>query len=143
MDVAEGDAAVLPEIIKNVDKITGFNLAMHIRTPYQIIERKPLLDEINKNFILVSRNTLSTNDRPEKYYDSKYYQGKISDGVIYFSYINKNLVDKYEISNTQNTDKYYTKKKVTNLFDIEDVPFQDISWVVTYTEKIKSLFHKK
>lgn len=138
MDVAEADVVALPEIVKNADKITGFNIALHIRNADAIIERLPILDSINEKFVLVSRNTLSFETSfSDKLINSKYYKGMIVDGILYLSYINKDLVDKYEISNIQNTDKYY--KNVKNLLYKEQIHCSDISYVVTLVEKIKSL----
>lgn len=141
MDVAEADTIALPEIIKNADKITGFNIGLHVRTPKSLIEKINLLDEINEKFVLVSRNTLFLdNSTNERIIHSKYYKEMINHGVFYLSFINKDMVDKYVISNIQNTDKYYKKKKVSRLFYTEQIPLSDVAYVVTLTEKIKEFF---
>lgn len=141
MDVAEADTIALPEIIKNSDKITGFNIGLHVRTPKALIEKMSLLDEINEKFVLVARNTLFlSNSKCGRIIYSKYYKGMINDGVFYLSFVNKDMLDKYEISNIQDTDKYYKKKKVSRLFYTEQIPLSDVSYVVTLTEKIKAFF---
>ena len=140
MDVAEADVIALPEIIKNADKITGFNIGLHIRTPKSIIEKITLLNQINEKFVLVSRNSIFVDDNLDsEIIYSKYYNGIIKDGVMYLSYINKDLVNKYKVSMIQNTDKYYKKQNVARLFYTTQVPLSDISFVVTITEKLKQL----
>ena len=141
MDVAEADIIALPELIKNSDKLTGFNIGLHIRSPKAIVERMKLLDEINKNFVLVSRNTLGLDDNYEsEFIKSKYYKGLIKDGIIYLSYVNKDIVDRYKISLQQNTDKYYKKKKVSRLVYTSQVPKNDVSSIVVFVEKLKEFF---
>lgn len=141
MDVAEADVIALPELIKNSDKLTGFNIGLHIRSPKAIIEKIKLLDEINKRFVLVSRNPLYVDDNFEsEIVKSKYYDGIIKDGIIYLSYVNKDIVDKYKISLQQNTDKYYKSKNVSRLVYTAQVPNNDVSWVVTFVEKLKVFF---
>lgn len=143
MDIAEADIVGIPEILKNSKNITGFSLALHIKKPKDIIDRLPLLDEINKDFVLVARNSI--------YFDSnigffrpktKYYKGIICDKIFYLSYINKNIIDSYKISMQQNTDKYYKKKSVIRLMSAKQIPYNDISYVVTITEKVKEYFKK-
>ena len=141
MDVAEADIIALPELIKNSDKLTGFNIGLHIRTPKAIIEKIKLLDEINKKFVLVSRNPLYVDDNFEsEIVKSKYYDGISKDGIMYLSYVNKDLVDSYKISWQQDTDKYYRDKKVSRLVYTEQVPNNDVSWVITFIEKVKAFF---
>lgn len=142
MDVAEADVVALPEIINNADKITGFNIALHIRNSNAITERLPILDLINEKFVLVSRNSLYVDDNfRDKLINSKYYKGTITDGIMYLSYINKDLVDKYEVSNIQNSDKL--NKNVKKLLYKEQRAVSDVSYVVTFTEKIKSFLKGK
>ena len=141
MDVAEADVIALPELIKNADKLTGFNIGLHIRSPKAIIERLKLLDEINEKFVLVSRNPLYVDDNFEsEIVKSKYYDGISKDGIMYLSYVNKNLVDSYKISWQQNTDRYYKNKKVSRLVYTAQVPNNDVSLVVTFVEKVKEFF---
>ena len=59
---------------------------------------------------------------------------------MYLSYVNKDLVDSYKISWQQYTDKYYRDKKVSRLVYTEQVPNNDVSWVITFIEKVKAFF---
>ena len=141
MDVAEADVVVLPEIIKNADKITGINVALHIRSPKAILDRLSLLDSLNEKFVLVARNTpfFDENDVSE-IINSKYYKGTLNDRVLYLSYVNKDIIDKSELLFLQNTDKYYKKKNVARLFYTTQIPLSDISLYVTVNEKLKNFF---
>ena len=144
MDIAEGDIVGIPEILKNYKNITGFTVALHIRKPKDIIDRLHLLDEINKNFVLVSRTTLFFDSNNLAYIPkTKYYKGMLNDRVMYLSYINKNIINSYKISMLQNTDKYYKQNSTIGLYIKNQIPYSDISFIVTLTEKIKSILYKK
>ena len=142
IDVDEGDIAVLPEIIKNFDSITGFNIAFHIRDTKAIIDRLPILDDINEKFILIARHTYyQPNNIDYRVIKSKYYKHIINSRILYLSFINKKLLDSYSIYNNQNSLKYYNNKKVKlkNL-ELIDIPISDISFILTFVEKTKQLF---
>ena len=108
IDANLADAIALKEVIKNAKNISGITMTLHIDTPNAIIERIPLLEAINKDFILISRHTIFNFDNHQtKIINSKYYRGILNSKLFFLSYINKDLIDDYNIYLNQNTDKYY------------------------------------
>lgn len=144
MDVDEADATVIPEFIKNSKNITGLNLALHIKDPAAIIERLPIIDELNKDFVLVARHTIRyPYNIKSRIIESKYYKHVINTRLIYLSYINKSLLDDYAISLNQNTDKYYEEKGLyKNNPRLKYIPLSDIHYIITFSEKAKESFNK-
>ena len=144
MDVDEADATVIPEFIKNSKNITGLNLALHIKDPAAIIERLPILDELNKDFVLVARHTIQyPYNIKSRIIESKYYKYVINTRLIYLSYINKSLLDDYAISLNQNTDKYYEDKGLyKNNSRLKYIPLSDIHYIITFSEKAKEIYNK-
>ena len=144
MDVDEADATVIPEFIKNSKNITGLNIALHIKDPAAIIERLPILDALNKDFVLIARHTIRyPYNIKSRIIDSKYYKHVINTRLIYLSYINKSLLDDYSISFNQNTEKYYKEKGLyTKDPKLEYIPLSDVHYIVTLTEKAKEVFNK-
>lgn len=139
MDIAEADAIGISEILKNKKNIVGFNIALHIRDQKDIIERIQLLEQINRKYLLVARNSpffdLNTRNYKVK---TKYYNGWIHDKIIYLSYINKDFIDEYSLSFIQNTNLYYKRNGIYKYDEILYVPYGNIKWVVYFFENIKN-----
>lgn len=103
MDIAGAEINVMDDILKNKDNITGFALAIHLYNTKQISPTIKMLKEIEKNFILVQRNTQPMNViRGKIKFECPSGKGYYST-VMVLSYINKNLIDEYKIANNQSS----------------------------------------
>lgn len=141
MDVAEADVVAIPELVKNSDSIIGVNLALYLSSPSAIIERIPVIQELNKDFILIARNLPYRHTNADyEIINSKYYRYIQDARYMYLSYINKKFVQKYFVSLNQNTGKYSWKGNVINLSNPNIVPVNDISLVVPITKKLGITF---
>ena len=143
MDIVNADVLGIQELIKNSDNVLGFNLAIYIQSPKEIIERVPLLKELNKKFVLVSRTVpYRPSNSSYRIIDSKYTKN-IQDGAfIYLSYVNKKIIDSYRVSFIQNSEKYYKNKKIKGMDNIDEIPLFDISWVVVVSEMFQSVVER-
>lgn len=157
MDIAGAEIDALPGVLEYSDNITGMVINFRIDDVQNIIDLMPILDEINKKFILVHRNPYSFPGFEEFSYNesiiikSKYYFGEYSDYSLVLSYINKNLIDKNSISLNQDSAKY----KETYIFKNDRLEFigpdskynivkkDNINIIVTITEKLWNLIHKE
>ena len=139
MDIAEADIVGIPEIINNSDNILGFNIAVFLGTPADIIKRLALFDKLNEKFVLVSRTMLPYNDRLFPYeIDSKYYNGGFCNGYVYFSYVNKKILDSYNIALFQDTDNFIKKNVIYSLYSKSNgLSYDNISIIVTLIERIR------
>lgn len=137
MDIAGAEKAALPQIIDNSDNITGLTIAFYFNNVESIIESLPILDKLNEKFILLSRNSLQFTTCPVDI-QSKYYKGGPCNYLFVFSYVNKNIVDKEEISWIQKTTNLYKYKSIdeNKYYPIID---NNISLVVVLVEKLKQL----
>lgn len=137
MDIAEADTVGIPEIIKNADNILGFNVAVYLGNASDIIKRVPLFEQLNEKFVLVSRTILPVSDRVFPFdIESKFYVGGFTNGYMYFSYVNKNIVDDYKISFFQDTENFRKKNKIYGLGEEEPLSFDKISFQVTSIEQL-------
>ena len=141
MDVAEADVVAIPELVKNSDSIIGINLALYISSPQAILERIPVLNNLNKDFVLIARNLpyRHTNGGYE-IVNSKYYSHIQDARYMYLSYVNKKFVQKYLMSMNQNTGKYIKSGKVINLQNPNIIPVNNISYIVTIFKKLGFTF---
>lgn len=137
MDISGAENAAIPQILDASDNITGIIITFYLHDSQKIIETIPILDKLNEKFILVSRFASPGITCPVEI-KSKYYNGNPCNYLFVLSYINKNLIDKDEISWTQKTTKLYKFKPIgsTKYYIIAD---NNISLIVTFTEKSKEL----
>lgn len=137
MDISGAENAAIPQILDNTDNITGMIITFYLHDSQKIIETIPILDKLNEKFILVSRFASPSITCPVEI-KSKYYNGNPCNYLFVLSYINKNLIDKNEISWNQKTTKIYKYKPIDNTkyYIIAD---NNISLIVTFTEKLKEL----
>ena len=153
LDILNLNNDFFSKILEYKDVINGFLIFLHLDNPRDIIEAKKFLKQINKNYVLTSRNSdygngdvlflNTTNMYKEKSnINTKYYNGYIYDSTLILSFINKELIDEYKISMQQNTDKVYTGEKVHGHRPLYKTPKSDINWVVTITEIIKDKLKK-
>ncbi len=140
MDIAGAEIEVLPDILKYSDNITGMNLALHIDNPQRIIRFIKIMKEVNKKFVLVGRHPLPESIVQDSIMYSKYYRGNVRDYTLELSYINKNLVSRHYISLVQDSQRLFKigkNYKYAKNADEKIVPYNNISYVVTFTELFK------
>ena len=96
MDIEGAEFDVMDNILMHAKNITGMVLEVHIpdKDPVKALE---LLISINKYFVLVH---LHGNNCSNFYFKTKHSTHHVPN-VLELTYINKNLVDSYEISNNQ------------------------------------------
>ena len=137
MDIAGAEKAALPQIIDNSDNITGMAIAFYLYDAKSVMEAMPILDKLNEKFVLISRNSLQFVSCPVDI-SSKYYKGGPCNYLFVLSYVNKNIIDKEEISWIQETIKLYKYKSIdeSKYYPIID---NNISLIVVLIEKLKQL----
>lgn len=99
MDIAGAEKDVMPEVLKTNNNITGLALVIHLDYLTDFAKVSKMLNEIEKNFILVERNHIVI-------YKTKFLckRGKgYFSPAISLAYINKNLVDEYRIAPNQSS----------------------------------------
>ena len=153
IDVRTLNNKLINEILEYSDVINGLLIILHLEQQSDIIESKNVLKLINNKYVLTSRNSdygdagsLHLNPRnlykAKKIIPTKYYRGVLYDSTLILSYVNKNIVDKYNISLLQNTENLYTGKKVNGHRSFYAVEKSDVHWAVTITEKFRQLLKK-
>ena len=82
---------------------------------------------------------LPYNDRLFPYeIDSKYYNGGFCNGYVYFSYVNKKILDSYNIALFQDTDNFIKKNVIYSLYSKSNgLSYDNISIIVTLIERIR------
>lgn len=138
------DKEFFKTILEFSDVILQLNLFLKFDDSQTMVNAKETMELINKYFILVSRN-LEIEDKAYIKLSSKYYNGIFENSVFALSYINKNIVDDFKISLIQNPAKVFVGEKVLWYENSINPPLTDVSFVVTFVEKIKELlaFNKK
>lgn len=151
LDILNFDSKFFEKILSYSDIINGFLVFFHLENTRDIVESQKILEKVNNGYVLVARNS-DYGDADAKFlnlhgfYKSKkiiptsYYRGYVYDSTMILSFVNKNLIDDYQISLQQNTDKFYTGEKVNGHRPMYKTPKSDIHWVVTVTEIVKQKF---
>lgn len=137
MNISGAETAAIPQIIDNADNVTGIVITFYLSDTQKIIENIPILDKLNEKFILISRFAFPYINCPAEI-KSKYYKGNPCNYLFVLSYINKNIVDKDEISWNQETTKLYKFKPIGNT-KYYIITNNNISIIVTFAEKLKEL----
>ena len=135
MDIIGAEKLAIPQILDFSDNITGMVICFYFSDTNKVIEAIPVLEKLNKKFVLISRISDSTWTCPINI-KSKYFKGNSCNYLFALSYVNKNLVDKDEIPFQQKTTELYKHKSIC---DIKYRPIidNDISSIVVIVEKLK------
>lgn len=127
LSIGGAEYLAMPEILKYSDNITGLSIKLHLSDIHTLYSAIELLEDLEKNFILVHRSYLYLNG-----------------AGITVSYINKNLVDKYYIPLNQSNNikyEYYGRNKIQDEKEQKLVPISRISPIVALVVRIKKLFN--
>ena len=107
----DGEYEVLDDILKHSDQITGIIIALQLRDSEQILKALEMVDKLNKDFVLISRNpsNLHKNDKNKygTYINTPSYKGYLGYNLFFLVYANKNLLSDYSISLNQNDNLIY------------------------------------
>lgn len=133
MDIAGAEYNVMDDILKNSNNITGIAIVIHMPTADKILLANQMLSKIEKNFILVERFShpnpfLKLKNANLSYPTTK---GTFFENIT-LSYINKTLVDKYNISWNQNNLTRIPKNEQKQMM------YSDIKLPVVIKKKLKS-----
>lgn len=134
MDIAGAEGYILPDLIKSADNITGMSICFRFKTAKEILKDISVLEEIEKDFVLVARADHSFRSINKK--TCRYMSGDFSE-VIVLTFINKNLIDRYHLDFNQTSTQTFDKG--LNWFKQEPTKIDET--VVIY-KKIKNLKRK-
>ena len=127
------NAEVIEDILKCKKNIAGFSIVVDFWSSRYITDTMKMLDLINKDFILVSRNVLDSENNIYKIPNTK----GVWTSHLSLTFINKSLVDEYSINfNQSNYENGYGKKYKEN-FDV--YKYSSIDYIVVIYEKLKTL----
>lgn len=128
----------ISSILEYSDVLNEINIFTKFEKPKSLINAKSIFSKINKNFILVSRN--SKRKEYSRYeIKSQYYTGEIYDAIFSLTYINKDIIDKHYISLEQNTKKIFLGEKILWHKIPDSHPQTSISYVIPCIEYIKQI----
>jgi len=142
----EGEFRLLDFVLNNSNKISGLILVVDISNEESLGLFLKYAEKLNKDFILVGRNTVHLRDLVSKRkLNSFYYNFQINADKIVLSYVNKDLASNYTILLNQNTKQIYKgmtanlyyRDKSRILMQIEEIQNNNINFVVPLIEKIK------
>lgn len=132
------DNEFFEKLMEYSDNICGLLIFINIEHTNNMIETYKAPNTLKGGYILTARNS---------YYDvmlsiprlipTRYYKGLIYDSTMVLSYINKDLVDNYQVSFKQNTDDFYKGEKVQGHRSLNKIPKGDVPFVVTVSEILK------
>lgn len=150
---------IMPDVLKYKDNITGMTFLLDFWSPAYIADTMKMIDEINKDFVLVSRNISYITDEKLKKGNIKYTDGNWSI-MMNFTFVNKNLLDDYYIPLDQSSYKHgipksyisfhvksYRKEGILkNVAKYEHTTgfykYTNISPIVVIHEKMRQLYNK-
>lgn len=95
---------IMPDVLKNSDNITVITFLLDFWSPSYIVNTMKMLEMLNEDFVLVSRNFLYTRDEKLKNGKIKYTDGEWSI-MLDLTYVNKKLLDEYYIPLNQSSYK--------------------------------------
>jgi hypothetical protein len=116
MDIEGNEYAVLPDILLHAKDITGIALEIHFSEDTQISQALHLMELLDKDFLLVH---VHGNNCCLDHFVTKNAIGRLP-RAMELSYINKNLVNKYEPSRNQT---HPTKFDMPNDLGLSDLKF--------------------
>ena len=119
MDIEGAEYDVFQDILKHQSNITGIVIEIHFQNKSSIKKAINFLQELQKDFILLH---VHGNNNASKRFTSKYAVGEIPQ-VLELTYINKNLVDHYDVSSNQ---KHPVDMDMPNVPEKKDDSFEII-----------------
>jgi len=135
-DLNSDIANILNEIFLNSENITGFVIKAGFYDSYSLTEYAYLLNNIEKNFVLVHR----TGSHFFSIVDSKCkYSEKNIPIPMYLTFINKKLISKKYLPVKQDYSSDTSYKEPYNSYHI--IPKMTINWRIILYEKIKDLIN--
>lgn len=143
-------------IFKYAEIINGINIFIELKDQQQMLNAYKFFGRLQNDFVLVSRNSvfkepkiMDINARFNEEKSSmplqiktKLYKGNLYNSTYILTYINKGLIDEYNISLEQNPEKIFIGEKVRYYRTLIKPPKSDIHWVVTFTEIVKQKLEK-
>eukprot|EP00833_Pecoramyces_ruminatium_P000635 jgi/Orpsp1_1/1174667/evm.model.c7180000050909.1 len=126
MDIEGAEFSVMNDILKYSNDITGIAIEIHMNRAKSREKMLNLLTSLDENFVLIHLHGCNCyNPKPEYY--------KIPP-LIQFTYVNKNLIDSYQISKNQKHPLPIDQPDIWNLPDVEfEINPNDTSkWIEPY-----------
>ena len=124
MDIEGAEFEAFPDILKHANNITGIAIEIHFDDPvtktnkaHQINKAIKLLSGIDQKFLLVH---LHANNCSPNSFTTQNSKGEISE-VLELTYINKSLVDRYDIAKNQS---HPSELDITNCLENPDPTFE-------------------
>jgi hypothetical protein len=114
MDIEGNEYDTMPDILQRASNITGIVLEIHFMEPQQIAQALHLLEMLDKDFLLVH---VHGNNHCRDGFVTTNSRGYIP-RVLELSYINKLLVQSYEISSDQTHPTHLDMSNAPNLPDV-------------------------
>lgn len=96
MDIEGAEYEAFPDILRHADQITGIAFELHFRSLEALRKAVALLKELDQRFLLVHVH----GNNSGKTFSAKGMTGKIP-YLLELTYINKNLVTRFEVSQNQ------------------------------------------
>lgn len=115
MDIEGAEFDVFDDILKHSNSITGIVLEIHFMDDDNIKKTEKLLNELNKDFLLVH---VHGNNLCEYTFSARNLKNRAS-RAIELTYINRNIVDEYKVSNNQKHPTSLDRPNHPNLPDYE------------------------
>lgn len=115
MDIEGAEFDVFDDILKHSNSITGIVLEIHFMDDDNIKKTEKLLNELNKDFLLVH---VHGNNLCEYTFSARNLKNRAS-RAIELTYINRNIVDEYKVSNNQKHPTSLDRSNHPNLPDYE------------------------
>ncbi|HSW72120.1 MAG TPA: FkbM family methyltransferase, partial [Chlamydiales bacterium] len=120
MDIEGNEYPVMPDILKHASKITGIVLEIHFAVVEQIEQALKLMQKLSQDFLLVH---VHGNNCAESAFVTSNSKGELP-RLFELTYINKNLVQSYEISRDQSHPKPFDMPNGSAM--------PDVSFTITY-----------
>jgi hypothetical protein len=114
MDIEGNEYETMPDILRHASTITGIVLEIHFEKADQIAQALGLLQRLNRDFLLV--HVHGNNHTPHGFMTSN-SRGVIT-RVLELTYINRSLVQSYEISSNQTHPTCLDMANYTRLSDV-------------------------
>ena len=115
MDIEGAEFDVFDDILKHSNNITGIVLEIHFFEDDDIEKTEKLLHDLNKDFLLVH---VHGNNFCEHMFSAKNLKNK-APRALELTYINRNIIDEYEVSNNQKHPTSLDRPNNPNLPDYE------------------------
>lgn len=140
---AESIPHILDDVLANSDYITGMNIVVHCDDGKTTVLVEKILSDIEKNFILVSRNTHHGHGLKFQVPNTKHYFGM----GMSLTYVNRNLVDSYHIKLNQDSNDFEYDGTPYSLIRSDILLYKYIPYVVKtsindFVYELKHLFKK-